>query len=303
MTRRLFIFVFLAAGCQCGTPAAKQTPESSPPPVKEASWPALDGDADKARQQILERIKKVDRGVVVVHLDDQVLMDRLPRLQRIFTEVMYEAKRKPLMEKAMRSSDHGLKLRSPEAFLKYLDIKEEDPLHKLVQRRLKERLFSDAYLSDDEQRPGSSEYLTEMYRAGAQLVYLSSLDFIRSGVGLVRALRVNGYPALGARSHLMMRYEESDSQAEASKRQEETIKRLGPVVAVFSKDGKLMKDAFPKAYGVCVLGPGAPEQEGCWSRWSPPPPTPRVEPNPGVDQEIRPLGPPSDNPTPLDAGP
>ncbi|MBM65444.1 MAG: hypothetical protein CMH55_04325 [Myxococcales bacterium] len=303
MTRRLFIFVFLASGCQCGSAPVEKTSEAPPPPVKEVTWPALNGDPDKARQQILERIKKVENSVVIVHLDDQVLMDRLPRLQRIFTEVMYEAKRKPLMEKAMRSSDHGLKLRSPAAFLKYLDIKEEDPLHKLVQRRLKERLFSDAYLSDDEQRPGSSEYLTELHRSGAHLVYLSSLDFVRSGVGLVRALRVNGYPALGARAHLMMRYEESDPPAAASKAQEETITRLGPVAAIFSKDGKLLNETFPKAYGVCVLEPGTEAQEGCWSRWSPPPPAPRVEPNPGVDKEIRPLGPPSENPTPLDAGP
>ena len=86
-------------------------------------------------------------------------MDRLPRIQRIFTEVMYEAKRQPLMQKAMRSADHGLKLRSPEAFIEYLGITEEDPLLKLVQRRLKERLVSDTSptMSSDPAAPSSRD--------------------------------------------------------------------------------------------------------------------------------------------------
>ena len=303
MTRPILLLFVLSAGCQCGSRTKAPNTESQAPQTKEVSWPALASDPDEARRQIVERLQKVEGSVVVVDLDHQVLMDRLPRLQRIFTEVMHEAKRKPLMEKAMRSADHGLKLRTPEAFLKYLGITEEDPVHKLVQRRLKERLVSDAYLSDDEQRPGSSEFLNELHRTGSHLVYLTKLDFIRSGVGIVRALRVNGYPALGARAHLMMRYEENESQEGARKQQQEAIGRLGPVAAIFSQDGKLFSDSFPKAYSVCVLGPGEAEQEGCWNRWSAPPPAPRVEPNPGIGEELRPLGPPRDNPTPLDAGP
>ncbi|MAO83990.1 MAG: hypothetical protein CMH50_08955 [Myxococcales bacterium] len=304
MTRLIFLLTFLAMGCQCGPSTTPPKPTTEEPAEQKVDWPALSSDPDEARKQIIERLEKEKGAVVVIHLDDQVLMDRLPRIQRIFTEVMYEAKRQPLMQKAMRSADHGLKLRSPEAFIEYLGITEEDPLLKLVQRRLKERLVSDAYLSDDEQRPGSSAFIQEIHGTGAQIVYISSLDFIRSGVGLTRALRVNGYPALGARSHLMMRYDADQSVDDASKQQLKTIESLGPVAVVFSQSGLLMKDAFPNAYSVCVLEPGSEDpNDSCWSRWSAPPPAARVEPNPGVGKELRPLGPPSENSTPLDAGP
>ena len=304
MTARLFLLSVLATGCQCSAPPPAKNAEPAKPNDEPKTWPSLSEDADEARTQILERVEKEPGTVVVIHLDDQVLMDRRPRIQRIFTEIMHEAKRQPLMEKSMRSADHGLELRSPEAFIEYLGIGAEEPLLKLVQRRLKERLVSDAYLSDDEQRPGSSEFVRDLYQKGARLVYISSLDFVRSGVGLVRALRVNGYPALGARSHLMMRYESDESPEAAGEQQVGAIRSMGPVGAIFSRDGLFMKDAFPTAYAVCILEPGAKEaQDGCWTRWSPPPPAPRVEPNPGVGKELRPLGPPSDNPTPLDAGP
>lgn len=301
MNRAAFLLLLGTTGCQCagGQEAAPET--QSPAKAPEPTWPALADDAEQARQQIMDRVEKTKNPVVVIDLADQTLMDSGPRIYRIFLEVMYESKRKPLMDKVVRSLELERPLRSPEDYLNYLGIKEGEDLHKLVQRRLKERISSDAYLSDDEQRTGSNEYLNALHKAGAHLVYLSEHSFLRSGVGLARALRVNGYPALGARAHLMMRAMQESDEKLAYREGLATAARLGDVAAVIAKDPASLASQFPKAYSVCITPPDDPVQKGCWDSWASPSSTGTEDMGVAVDTERPPTA--ATEPAASDAGP
>lgn len=83
------------------------------------------------------------------------------------------------------------------------------------------RFFNDDYVKYDEALPGAKEYVNEMYKKGAHVVYITGRDAPNMRKGTVAKLKADGFPIGMAKTELIMKpFSNTDLRKKAKTREE-----------------------------------------------------------------------------------
>lgn len=212
----------------------------------------------------VERARKAGQTPVVVFDLDHTLYDGRPRTLVILAEF---AATLPASQRAHADAIRRVSLQGVSYLLKdtLRAVGVTDPqVVAAAEAYWKPRFFSDAYLDLDVPIAGAPEYVRDLWRRGALVVYLSGRNAEAMLVGTTASLQKWGFP-MGVRgTQLVLKptfAEPDDTFKQASLDQ---ISALGPVVASFENEpGNLaaMAARWPDATAIFLdtdFNPGSP---------------------------------------------
>lgn len=161
--------------------------------------------------QILTEIKtllKNGEDVKVIFDLDSTLFDVSPRIAQILREFAAE----PEMEQRYPSesailkkveahpADYGIKRTLQRYQFPFRDME----FFKLLVEFWKKKFFSDDYLKYDQPYEGAKDFVQQLSKEGAEILYLTGRDIPRMKKGTVESLIEHGFPVL-SEDHLMLK--------------------------------------------------------------------------------------------------
>ncbi len=218
----------------------------------------LDSVFDRVRRGLNDG-EGVQRPVVVFDLDSTLYVV-CPRTYRILREWIIDsnhidtAVRKSLLE--VQSRDVGYSLRDTFRGAG-LDINE--PRVEAIWRDLKAfwmvHFFSNTYLDHDTPYAGAADFVNQVYREGAEVVYLTGRDRPGMAAGTLENLHRDGFPIALERTHLYMKDARQGDDLEHKLTSAGRITKIGKVVASFENEPRNvigLYEMFPGAVHVFV---------------------------------------------------
>ncbi len=115
------------------------------------------------------------------------------------------------------------------------------------------RFFTSEYLAYDHAYPGAAEFVQELYRLGAELVYLTGRDEPNMGDGTRSRLKRDGFPWEIERTHLLLKAAPELDDLFHKREAADYVRRLGKLVASFENEPKnlaALHEIFPEAMHV-----------------------------------------------------
>ncbi len=212
-------------------------------------------------QRILERIQaKTARqasSLAIFDLDG-TLFDNRPRTAYILRQIADQfASELPQLVQAMDGNalqDLSIIQYGPLSTLDGLgvtDKRERD----LIAEQWAKRFFTDDYQHFDVPLPGAKSFVSQVYEAGATVIYLTGRD-VNMLVGLTETLRMCGFP-VGVVGTMTMTKKDFDQDDGIFK---ETVAayldRIGEVLAIFENEpanSNLLQKIFPGAVSMFLL--------------------------------------------------
>lgn len=199
---------------------------------------------------------RTERPTVLLDLDS-TLYEVGPRTHRILREWAESAHDFPSVQKTFQDlhpslvgyslrdtfSAAGLDLAKPEI------LKAWDSAKNFWNRRF----FTSQYLEYDHAYPGAPEFVQELYRLGAELVYLTGRDEPNMGDGTRTRLKRDGFPWEVERTHLLLKAAPELDDLDHKKAAAEYVRRHGRLVASFENEPKnlaALHEIFPDAMHV-----------------------------------------------------
>ncbi len=134
------------------------------------------------------------------------------------------------------------------------DIKTQTALEQ-IQKFWRPRFFSSEYLCYDQVYLGAVEFVQDLYRLGAHLVYLTGRDEPKMGHGTQESLLKQGFPFQVERTSLLLKKSPEISDIEHKKEASQFIRSHGNLVASFENEPAnivALYDLFPQAMHVFV---------------------------------------------------
>jgi hypothetical protein len=200
--------------------------------------------------ELVDRAASHDRPVVVFDLDG-TLMDNRPRVVAILHE---------LAEHWQHTSAEAARnvARAHADALSY-GLRENLERLGVADARLIaegeafwiERFFTDAYLRHDAAMEGAAAFVWRLYRAGANIVYLTGRDLPKMALGTFASLRDHGFP-IGVIGTELVTKPNFDLPDERFKKDvARDLVRLGEVLAVFDNEPANC-NTFLEAHSACM---------------------------------------------------
>lgn len=155
----------------------------------------------KLLSQILVRIQQAstqNMQTLAVFDLDSTLFDVSPRLQKIMTDFAENPENQKKFPESCQilktvqteRTDWGIK----NALIRAgLDGHHPD-FHHALRDHWQSRFFSNEYLKYDLPYDGAQSYVSKLYQAGAEIVYLTGRDVARMGIGTVQTLKKWNFP-------------------------------------------------------------------------------------------------------------
>lgn len=258
------------------TPAHKD----SQPSFARQSWIDASCFAEHTDREVLDevvrRVSATPNAVVLMDLDS-TLYEVQPRTLAIlkeFAESPFGAQHPELrtaLERIERSHV-GYSLRDTFVALGLsLDVHEIKSAWEAAKRYWGQRFFSNPYLSYDRPYPGSVEFANALYRAGAEIIYLTGRHESGMGPGTRDRLGQDGFPWAVAKTHLLMKGSAELDDLEHKIGAAEFVRSRGHLVASFENEPKnlaALHAIFPDAMHVFVdtvySDHPAPSREGLY---------------------------------------
>ncbi len=125
----------------------------------------------------------------------------------------------------------------------------------------KERFFTDHYIRHDDPLPGAVDFVTRLYRSGANIVYLTGRDLPNMALGTFASLRDRGFPIGQVGTTLVTKPDFETPDATFKREVAASLRRAGEVLAVFDNEPancNLLLEAHPETVAVCVDSHHAP---------------------------------------------
>lgn len=171
-------------------------------------------------QQILEtarKAKKNNQKVLAVFDIDSTLFDVSPRLEKILLEFADD----PHMQKKFPEQIPLLKqiktLGTDWGITNALERVGLDGHHQDFQDSVHqwwhERFFSNEYVKYDKPYEGAVDFVKALYKAGAEVVYLTGRDIDRMGIGSPQVMKDNNFPLDEISAHLVLKPHKSMNDA------------------------------------------------------------------------------------------
>jgi hypothetical protein len=117
------------------------------------------------------------------------------------------------------------------------------------------RFFTGDYLRYDRVYEGAPEFVHELYRLGAELIYLTGRDEPNMGEGTRARLRQDGFPWELERTHLLLKAAPHLDDLSHKKEAAHYVRKTGRLVASFENEPKnlaALHALFPEAMHVFV---------------------------------------------------
>lgn len=202
------------------------------------------------------------RTPVVVFDLDGTLMDNRPRSVAIFRELADAwMHRHPEEARAIRKSRPEELAYAVTDSLTRLGVRTTDLLEEATSF-WKERFFRDAYLVHDIAIAGAPAFVHELYRAGANIVYLTGRDLPLMGLGSWTSLRDLGFPIGVVGTELVVKPHFDMPDTEFKRAVAPALARLGTVIGVFDNESancNLLLEAHPGASSIFLDTQHAPD--------------------------------------------
>lgn len=226
------------------------------------AWTQDDQQRQNAHlQRILERIhaKTARQASSLAIFDlDGTIFDNRPRTAYILRQIADQFESQlPQLVQAMDSDalqDLSVIQYGPMTTLDGLgvtDKRERD----LIAEQWAKRFFTDEYQHFDVPLPGAKNYVSQVYEAGATVIYLTGRD-VNMLVGLTETLRMCGFP-VGVVGTMTMTKRDFDQDDGIFKENVAAyLDRLGEVVAIFENEpanSNLLQKIFPGAVSMFLL--------------------------------------------------
>lgn len=212
-------------------------------------------------QRILDRVQaKTSRqssSLVIFDLDG-TLFDNRPRTAYILRQIadQFEAEL-PQLVQAMDDNvlqDYSLIQYGPMATLDCLGVTDDKERERIVEQWAK-RFFTDEYQHFDVPLPGAKNFVTQIYEAGATVIYLTGRD-VNMLVGLTETLRMCGFPVGVVGTMTMTKKEFNQDDGIFKENVAAYLDRLGEVIAIFENEpanSNLLQKIFPGAVSMFLL--------------------------------------------------
>ena len=218
-------------------------------------------------QRILDRIQaKTSRqasSLAIFDLDG-TLFDNRPRTVYILRQIadQFEAEL-PQLTRAMDSDAcQGLDAiqYGPMATLDCLGVTDAAE-RALIAEQWAKRFFTDEYQHFDIPLPGAKSFVTQVYEAGATVIYLTGRD-VNMLVGLTETLRMCGFPVGVVGTMTMTKKEFNEDDGTFKENVAAYLDRLGEIVAIFENEpanSNLLQKIFPGAVSMFLLTQHRPD--------------------------------------------
>jgi hypothetical protein len=197
-------------------------------------------DQSQLLRDIVERVKteraKGGPGPVAVFDLDGTLMDNRPRSVAILKELSsrWIASHPEAAQSVAGCQPDELAYALTDSLTK-LGVDHPDLVEEALQF-WRERFFRDAYLVHDVALPGAPEFVREVHRAGANVVYLTGRDLPLMGLGSWMSLRDLGFPIGVVGTELVCKPDASIHDEVFKRSIAPELSRLGNVVASFDNE-------------------------------------------------------------------
>jgi hypothetical protein len=235
-------------------------------------WVSASGFHPSAQQDVLKevsnRVQAVrsrstsSEGHPLVVLDlDSTLYEVGHRTHRIIQEWIESEESQPFAEiraqlQALQTSDFGYSLRDT-FHTANISLTDPDALRawESAKRFWASRFFRSAYLGYDQPYPGAATFANELYRVGAELIYLTGRDEPNMGDGTRSNLVRDSFPWGVDRTHLLMKSAFEINDLDHKKSAAEFIRKKGTLIASFENEPVnlvALYELFPDAMHVFV---------------------------------------------------
>ncbi len=117
------------------------------------------------------------------------------------------------------------------------------------------RFFTSEYLKYDHAYPGAAEFAHELYRLGAEMIYLTGRDEPNMGAGTRSRLKQDGFPWEIDRTHLLLKAAPHLDDLFHKKEAATFVRKKGRLIASFENEPKnlaALHELFPDAMHVFV---------------------------------------------------
>ncbi|MEN9723328.1 MAG: hypothetical protein RJB38_1314 [Pseudomonadota bacterium] len=198
----------------------------------------------------------------IVLLDlDSTLYEVGPRTHQIISEWLAtdEARRFPLVRRELERLEHehvGYSLKDTFSALGIDATHDEVPLAIAALKQFwQERFFSSSYLQYDRPYPGAAEFVQQLHRMGALIVYLTGRDEPGMGQGTREMFLRDGFPWDVDRTHLLLKPAYGLPDLDHKVGAAHFIRRHGLLVASFENEPAnllAIYEQFPDAMHVFV---------------------------------------------------
>ncbi|MDR0967069.1 MAG: haloacid dehalogenase-like hydrolase [Myxococcales bacterium] len=226
------------------------------------TWTQDDQQRQNAHlQRILDRIQaKTSRqssSLAIFDLDG-TLFDNRPRTAYILRQIadQFEAELPQLVQAVDGHvlQDLSLIQYGPLATLDLLGVTDERE-RELVTEQWAKRFFTDEYQRFDLPLPGAKSFVSQVYEAGATVIYLTGRD-VGMLVGLTETLRMCGFPVGVVGTMTMTKKDFNEDDGIFKESVAAYLDRLGEVVAIFENEpanSNLLQKLFPGAVSMFLL--------------------------------------------------
>lgn len=165
---------------------------------------------------------------------DSTLFDVSPRISKILQSfadlpeirATYPKESEFLLTVEPHPQDYGVR----KTLERYGVSFENQEFLKILVEYWKKLFFANEYLKYDRPYPGAAEYVTTLYKAGADIYYLTGRDVPRMREGTIQSLKDHRFPLTGTHSNLILK---PDSQVSDAPFKKEFLERMdhsrGPV--------------------------------------------------------------------------
>ena len=223
------------------------------------SYPSLPQDA---QTELLRRLciraaelREGPRTPVAVFDLDGTLMDNRPRSVAIFRELADAwMHRHPEEARAIRKSRPDELAYAVTDSLTRLGVRTSELLEEATSF-WKERFFRDAYLVHDIAIAGAPAFVHELYRAGANIVYLTGRDLPLMGLGSWTSLRDLGFPIGVVGTELVCKPDAAIHDETYKRDIAPALARVGEVFAAFDNEPgncNVFRRQFPSCASVLL---------------------------------------------------
>lgn len=236
--------------------------------VMPEKWTKEDQDRQNMfLNRILERIhiktKRQASSVVIFDLDG-TLFDNRPRTVYILRQIADQLYTQlpqlvAAVENGSISNLNNIQY-GPAATLKCLGVTDEKEIG-IITEEWSKRFFTDDYQQFDVPLAGAKKYVTDVYEAGATVIYLTGRD-VNMLVGLTHTLRMCGFPVGVVGTMTMTKRDFNQDDGLFKEEVAAYLDRLGEVVGIFENEpgnSNLLQKNFPGATSMFLLTQHRPD--------------------------------------------
>ena len=210
----------------------------------------------EVRTQVVQKVRETREEPVVIFDLDSTLYEVGPRTFKILKEWSQSAQagQHDVLARRLKDLDLNHVGYSLKDTFQSLGVSLEDSQMIESLRAAKQfwltRFFSNDYLTHDRPYEGAARYVSEVFQAGARLVYLTGRDEPGMGRGTREKLKADGFPINDPRIHFFLKPQREGDDELHKAQASHDIRKLGNVVASFENEPRnviTLSQAIPQA--------------------------------------------------------